>query len=263
MFTITQLFIYPIKSLGGISLQQARIADTGFAYDRYWMLIEQDGTFITQREIPDLALFKLTDAGNSFSIRYNGQEIAISKEVPENESANIACTIFGKEVAATRENTLVSEWFSDLLKTNVQLVRKSSTPKRLVKNHPNSYINFPDASQYLILGESSLDHLNEKLATPLPMNRFRPNIVFRGGTPHVEDSWKSLQIGDAKFEITKACGRCKITTIDQESGVVGEEPLKTLSTYRLHDRNILFGQYLKLLDAGNGVIQVGDQLRVR
>lgn len=260
MFSVSQLFVYPVKSLGGINLNEAAIAETGFKYDRYWTLIDDNDKCITQREIPRLSQFQLSMKEDFIVVTYNNQQIEIPKH--SSTSGEIACTIWGETVLAVKEKNDYSEWFSDMLTTKVQLVRKSSNAKRPVKNHPTAAINFPDAGQYLILGESSMEYLNQRLDAPLSINRFRPNIVFHGGEPHIEDGWHIVRIGDARFEVTKACGRCKITTINQETAEVGLEPLRTLSTYRRSDGNIWFGQYLKLLSSRSKLLRVGDAIKM-
>ncbi|HQV06741.1 MAG TPA: MOSC domain-containing protein [Chitinophagaceae bacterium] len=259
MLQVSELFVYPVKSLGGIRLQTATLTSTGFKYDRLWMLVDADNTFITQRQIPQLALFNISMSDEKITIQFGNQAIDIFKN--ENNNDIMHCNIWGEQVQAIREDAAVNQWFSDILNTKVSLVRKTGVG-RPVNNHPDWSVNFPDAHQYLILGENSLHHLNEKLSKKLPVNRFRPNIVFTGGQVHIEDDWQEIQIGDSRFAITKACGRCKITTNDQASGIMSTEPLKTLSTYRQVDNKVLFGQYLKLLSSQNYEIRIGDLVSV-
>jgi len=257
---ITGLFIYPIKSLGGIPLGVAQITATGFDYDRYWMLVDENGICITQRDYPILALCSVKLLQDTINIRFEEQELNITKTLEE--SGQMDCIVWGNSVAAVPELPESSEWFSDLLKTKVYLVRKSAHPKRLVKKHPDAAVNFSDSNQYLIIGEHSLAHLNSKLETAVPMNRFRPNIVFSDGTPHIEDQWHSIRINNSTFEVTKPCARCKLTTINQSTAEVGIEPLRTLSRYRGLEREVLFGQYLKVLGDEKGVVSLGDELQV-
>jgi len=255
---ITQLHIYPIKSLGGIELEAAEITSTGFTYDRYWMLVDESGQAITQRDYPILALFKLNLLEDLVSVKFENQVLEIPKVLEQEEE--IKCMIWGNQVIANKEQSQHSDWFSEILKTKVALVRKSIAPKRIVKNHPDSFVNFPDSNQYLILGEQSLANLNEKLESPIPMNRFRPNIVFSGGTPHIEDQWNAIRIGNSQFEVTKACARCNLTTINQVTAEVGIEPLRTLSQYRSFNRKVLFGQYLKVVKSETGKIKIGEEV---
>ncbi len=124
------------------------------------------------------------------------------------------------------------------------------------------YVSFADGFSYLIIGQASLDDLNSRLAQPLPMNRFRPNLVFTGGEPFEEDNWSDFQIGSVPFRGVKPCGRCIITTADQETAQRAAEPLKTLATYRKRGNKILFGQDVVWTGEGEASIRVGDNIRL-
>jgi len=261
MYHITQLYVYPVKSLGGISLETAQLSESGISHDRHWMLVDESGRFISQREIPELSLFKMSVTDGYFTVDYQGEVLRL--EVSTTQTEETECVLFDDTLIAIKERKDYSEWFSDQLGQSVNLVRRAPNFRRHVKNHPGSVINFPDGGQYLLLGQGSLDKLNAQLDTPLPINRFRPNIVFSKGPAHAEDDWHKITIGDTHFEITKACGRCKITTVDQESAVVGKEPLSTLSQYRKFGNSVLFGQYLKLVDGTHKTLGVGDVLEVK
>lgn len=261
MFKISELYVYPIKSLGGIPLQSATLSETGFEYDRHWMLIDPSGKFITQREEPKLALFTITLSQDSLSVAYKGD---ILKFQIKNSSLqdSILVSIFKEKVMALKEEKRVNDWFSKHLEREVYLVRQSNTEKRLVAQNEEARILFQDGSQYLLLGNSSLQDLNSKLSSPLKMNRFRPNIVFDGGTPFIEDNWNTITIKNSSFMATKSCARCTITTVNQETGKKEEEPLQTLSTYRLFERKIWFGRYFKLTNSKDFSISVGDEIIV-
>ena len=261
-YLITQLYTYPIKSLSGIAQQSADLTNTGFAYDRFWMLCEPQGQFITQREIPKLALFQTAFTSEGVRVIYRGNSLIIPFHLTPNTQDELTATIFGKEVHSQKEGAEVNNWFSEQLGQEVILVRRAKGAKRLVNQHPLTEINYPDGHQFLVIGEASLASLNERLEEPVPTNRFRPNIVFSGGTPHIEDEWLDVQIGDMVFASTKNCGRCQITTINQATGVMGKEPLKTLATYRRKVNSVKFGQYFKLKELGKGVIEVGNEIQL-
>lgn len=257
---ITELYVYPIKSLGRIALQSAQLSERGFEYDRFWMLVKPDGQAITQRENSKLALFELSMTADSIIIKYENETLEMPK-ISVSATENMATILFGDEIMGVRENEIFSEWFSEQLGEAVILVRKSLEYPRLMKSHEASKVNFSDCCQYLILGTASLEGLNARLDEPISIHRFRPNIVFSGGTPHCEDDFKTIQIGKSTFEGTKPCGRCTITTIHQDTAKKGVEPLKTLATYRKVGKKVLFGQYLKLVSRENGTIAVGDEIR--
>ena len=255
---VTDIYVYPIKSLAGIRLESAELSETGIQFDRYWMLVKTDGSFITQREIPQLILFQLELKADYLKVIFGDKTLTIPKTLTQLDE--IECEIFGDKVLGYKESNEINDWFSTILEQAVFLVRKTDHAKRPVKNHEDSYINFSDASQYLIIGQESLKQLNTKLEEPVPMNRFRANIIFESGTAHIEDTWGEIRIGKATFQSVKPCGRCKMTTINQRTGIVGKEPLQTLATYRKTGNKILFGQYLKLLDSAEETLRVGDEI---
>lgn len=256
MPTISHLYVYPVKSLAGIALTTAQLTQTGFEWDRYWMLIDENNRLVSQREVPELVLFRPALTEDHLIIHYQDCQISIPKKCPADEK--IACQLFSNTVYGILADSEINGWFSKQLGRPVRLVYKAEDEVRLVKNHPDAMVNFPDSCPYLILGQSSLDHLNEKLENPVEMIRFRPNIVFSGGAPHAEDDWETIKIGNAQLGTVKKCGRCKMTTVDPQKGSFDTEPLPTLATYRRVDRKIAFGQYFKLLRGGT--VSLGDEL---
>lgn len=260
MIKITALYVYPIKSLKGISLQEAEISATGIAYDRYWMLVDENGDFMSQREHAILALFQVSMQSDHISVRFENKTINIPKTLTTKNFK--AVVIWEENVNGYQESDEINEWFSNILNKKVFLVRNAELPKRSIKEAKYSFVNFVDSQQYLVIGQSSLDHLNSKLSQPIPIDRFRPNIVFSTSTAHIEDTWSEIQMGSSKFMQTKPCGRCNVITINQETAVAGKEPLKTLVKYRFKDNHIFFGQYLKLIDSPNKLLKVGYELTV-
>lgn len=262
-FKITALYSYPIKSLGGVFLPTAELTKTGLPFDRHWMLVEADGKFTTQRAFPQLARFQLEFAKDGILVTYQGDKVKIPFNIHHKPDRNIETTIWKDTVLAQKEADSINDWFSEKLETPVFLVRRALKEKRFVGNHQPTEINFPDDGQILVIGDAALAYLNEKLAEPVAMNRFRPNIVFAGGTPHLEDNWTALQIGNASFESTKSCARCQMITVNQETAEVGAEPIKTLATYRLMDKKIWFGRLIKLISEAGQNIAVGDGIIVK
>lgn len=257
---ISEMYVYPIKSMGAIALKSAVVTETGFAFDRYWMLVDSNGDCLTQREFPEMALFRVAFIDGGIQVTFQGKSIVISNT--SYPSTILECHIWEDTVLATKEPSEVSKWFSHHLGHEVFLVRMAPDSVRFVKRHAPSKVHFPDSSPYLILGEESLRLLNGRLNTPLGMDRFRPNIVFAGGTAHEEDQWQQFAIGKSHFESTKLCARCTVTTIDQRTGKRGEEPLLQLSKYRLFDRKIMFGHYFKPTNTLGNLIAIGDKIEI-
>lgn len=262
--TLSEIWIYPIKSLAGIRLRRANVKQKGLVYDRRWMLVDEAGRFLTQREHPEMSQFQLTMNTQELTIlnRVSNQSIVIdlkAKTVGESLSA----IVWDDEVEAIEVGCVYSQWFSDQLKIKCKLVYFPETHKRDVDPDyatKSEQVSLADGYPFLIIGQASLDDLNKRLKEPIPMNRFRPNFVFIGGEPFEEDRWKNFIIGSNRFIAVKPCSRCVLTTVDQRTGVKGTEPLATLATYRKYGSKINFGQNLLAIDYDE--IQEGDEIKL-
>jgi uncharacterized protein YcbX len=265
MLTVSELYIYPIKSLGGIALNSATLTDRGFEHDRRWMLVDDHNQFITQREVNAMALLKpqLTEQGLLIqNSRVAGEELLVPFE-PTMASATMV-EVWSNHCRAQQVSEEADAWFSQQLGISCKLMYMPDTTNRFVDGryaHNKEITSFSDGFPLLLIGQASLDDLNSRLATPLPMNRFRPNVVFTGGTAFEEDTMKQFEINGITFFGVKPCARCVMTTIDQESGAKAKEPLTTLSTYRMKRNKILFGQ--NLLYNGPGKITIGDTINIQ
>ncbi|MBC7849092.1 MAG: MOSC domain-containing protein, partial [Chitinophagaceae bacterium] len=239
---VSQLFIYPIKSLGGISVSQALLQERGFQYDRRWMLVDSNNQFLTQRVHPNMASLRTSIVKDEIHI--------INKNTPYEKLIIPATLTAGRKIRvqvwadnceAIEAPPAMNDWFSKQLGLNCKLVHMPVETKRLVDENyaiADEITSFADAYPVLIIGQSSLDDLNDRLAEPLPINRFRPNIVFEGGRPYEEDEFASFEIKDITFYGVKLCSRCVLTTVDQETSAKGKEPLRTLASYRHRNNQI-------------------------
>jgi uncharacterized protein len=260
---LTQIWIYPIKSLGGISISTAQVMGKGLQYDRRWMLIDDTSTAITQRMYPKMALFKPFVSDSQVNVKYGAHELSIAHE-SANFSNPLNVNIWDDRVIAYEVGPAHSQWFSDMLDVRCKLVFFPEQNARQVDPRysvSGEHVSFADAYPFLIIGQSSLDDLNSKLEEPVPINRFRPNFVFEGGKPYEEDTWKNFSIGETRFVGVKRCDRCAVPTVNQMTGEKGIEPLKTLASYRRWNNKIYFGQNLVALD--NKTVNVGDQIIVQ
>jgi uncharacterized protein YcbX len=264
MLQISELYIYPIKSLAGISVTEALVTPTGFEHDRRWMLVDESNMFISQREAPQMARMKVTIEDYGLKITYKGDHLSIPFDTPSSPlGGRGAVTIWDDTCIAEYVSKEADEWFSTMLEINCRLVFLPDDTKRVVDQRyapQDAITSFADAYPFLIIGQASLDDLNSRLSVPLPMNRFRPNIVFTGGKPFEEDMMACFTIGDIEFYGVKLCARCTITTIDQSTAARGKEPLKTLAAYRQKANKILFGQ--NLVHKGGGIVKIGDTIEV-
>jgi uncharacterized protein YcbX len=262
MLQISGLYIYPIKSLPGISVTEALVTPTGFQHDRRWMLIDENNIFISQRESAEMTqlLVSIEADGLIVTHKTKGSLLKI-RFTPPPGNGFVEVWVWEDACQAQFVSVEADQWFTAMLGINCRLVYMPDETRRFVDQHyaPGDHItSFADAYPFLTISEASLDNLNSRLAVPLPMNRFRPNIVFKGGEPYGEDTMGSFTIRDIKFSGVKLCARCPIPTINQSDGSKGNEPLKTLAKYRQKNNKIYFGQ--NLVHHGDGIIAVGDLL---
>jgi uncharacterized protein len=256
--TLSGLYVYPIKSCAGISLQESDLSATGLRHDRRWMLVDETGEFMSQRAHPLMALISIRFAPERMIV---GAPAMDELEIPlRNEIGNqIDVSVWGD----TNRGVLVSgeadSWFTEFLEVPCRLVHKPDDDPRLVDSsfaQSGDQVGFADGFAFLLISEASLEDLNGKLEDPLPMNRFRPNFVLRGCKPYAEDGWGRLKIGTVPFRVAEACPRCAITTVDQRTGTRGKEPLRTLATYRKYEGEVYFGR--NLIHDALGTVRVGD-----
>lgn len=267
MVQVTGLNIYPVKSCRGIALERARLTPTGFEHDREWLVITPEGRFLTQRERPQLAQVETAIAGDRLVLRKpNGAELSLPLNLtgPERE-----VTIWRDKAAAFDAGDEAATWISDHLGKPARLVRFDKRHKRASDakwtGDVEALNQFSDAYPWLLISQGSLDELNRRMAQPLPMNRFRPNIVVDGLPPFGEDSVDEFVAGAVRLKVVKPCDRCVVTTTDQITGErSSDEPLKALKEFRFDKnlRGVLFGQNM-ILTAGLGSeLKVGQQFEV-
>lgn len=227
------------------------------------MLIDIDGKFLTQRVHPTMALFSVAINEETLTVRFKESSINISLTHPPS-SDPLTVQIWDDTVEALEVDSEYSKWFTKHLGIDCRLVYFPEENVRPVDpdfkvNDEN--VSLADAYPFLIIGQSSLDDLNRRLGQTLSMKRFRPNLVFEGGRPYEEDTWTSFTIGTTRFMGVKPCARCVLITVDPETAKKGDEPLRTLSTYRKQGNKIYFGQNMVALDLTE--VRVGDLIKVK
>ena len=255
---VSALHVYPLKGARGLSLQEVEVDDFGPRGDRRWLAVDADGVFVSQRELPRLALVHAAVEADALVLSSDGFR-AQRVERPAGPCRRVR--IWRDTVEAVDAGDEASEWLSEVLQHDVRLVHMPDETFRPVDGtygRPGDHVSFADAFPFLILGQSSLDALNARLAEPLPMNRFRPNIVVAGAAPHAEDAWREIAIGTLRLDVVKPCARCVVTTIDQERALPGREPLRTLASYRKVGAHVMFG--MNAIHRGRGVLRVGDAI---
>lgn len=259
---LTAIYIYPIKSAAGIALETAQVASQGFQYDRRWMVVDQKGKFMSQRHFPRMALITVRQSKQQLVIEAPAQKPLLIPLVL-NSPQRISVQVWSDTCDAIPLGEEVAEWFSEFLGTSCQLVYMPEDCLRPVKSRyqvNNEQVSFADGFPFLLISDASLADLNQRLEQPVPMNRFRPNLVVSGCEAFAEDGWQSIKIGSISFRVVKPCDRCVITTVDQAQGIAGKEPLHTLAQYRRWDGKIWFGQ--NLIHEQLGMLKVGDSVEV-
>lgn len=262
---LSEMNIYPIKSLGGIALDQSLVEERGLRFDRRWLLVDEKNKFLTQREFPQMARLDLMVETESLRVSFEAEKLDIPFEMKTAFTANVK--IWSNVVKAEIYGDEINRWFSERFNSPCRLALMGEKSKRKVSpfyavRKFQDTVSFADAYPFLVAGENSLSDLNEKMEKPLLMNRFRPNFVIAESEPFAEDSWKKIRIGNTVFHVVKACARCSMTTINQQTGEKdGTEPLKTLASFRKKNGKVLFGQYL-IADKAGEIIKIGDKVEI-
>lgn len=265
--TITALNIYPVKSCAGIAMTKAQLTPTGFEHDRQWLIVQPNGRFVTQREQPRLALIRPELSARSLTLRAPGQD-ALDVAI-DHPGAAMQVQCWKDHCASIDAGDAAASWLERYLGQPHRLVRFDPTFKRRADptwtGTIESYAQFSDAFPWLLISQGSLDDLNSRLDAPLPMNRFRPNIVVAGLNAFEEDTVAELTLGSVALRPVKPCTRCAITTTNQDTGErTGDDPLRTLRTYRLDRqlKGVTFGQNVIIRSGVGSWLSLGDRLAV-
>ncbi|MCQ4041911.1 MOSC domain-containing protein [Streptantibioticus rubrisoli] len=267
---LSALHVYPVKSVGGLAPGEAAVEPWGLAGDRRWLLVDGTGRFLTQRQLPRLALVRaeLLPGGG---VRVSAPGMApLDVAVPE-PVGTTAVQIWRDKVEAVPAAAEAGAWFGAFLDAEVALVHLDDPARRRPIDpdyaRPGETVSFADGYPLLLTSTASLDALNALIAEgrfpeegPLPMDRFRPSVVVTGTEPWAEDGWRRVRIGEVAFRVVKPCARCVITTTDQRTAQRGREPLRTLAQHRRFGEKLVFGQ--NLIPEHPGTVRVDDPFTV-
>ena len=256
--TVSQLFVYPIKSVGGVALRESVLEPRGLRHDRRWMLVDEDGRFMSQRRTPRMALISTGMSAGRLLVDAPGMP-GLSLSLRPEARRRIEVRVFADTTQGAPVDEEADRWFTRFLGVNSRLVYM---PDDAVRAPDPRYaadgdrIGFADSFPSLLTTEASLADLNARLRDPVPMDRFRPNLVVAGCGPFAEDGWRRVRVGSVPFRVAKPCARCSVTMVDQSTGTRGQEPLRTLARYRRTDDGVIFGQ--NLIPDSPGTLRVGD-----
>lgn len=275
MPVVSQLYVYPVKSMQGISLEKGKLTVRGLMYDRNWMVIDESGIFLTQRELPKLATIQIRFSDDHLHFtnsKGNSKAVSLNPETGK----DVETEVWGDRCKGIDEGDEISEWLTDTLgqykNSSLRLIRFKDEYHRHVDEEylkgENSHTAFADGFPFLVTTEESLSALNDRLmgggSNPITMDRFRPNIVIKGLDPFQENQIEQLVSTDKRYKlgIRKPCKRCKVTTVDQQSGGIAnpKEPLRTLTLMQTipDKRGAFFGQNATLVSGDGGEIRQGD-----
>jgi uncharacterized protein YcbX len=261
---LSQLYVYPIKSCGGIPLEASEVDERGLRHDRRWMVVDENGWFISQRELPRMALIRVPIEPDRLVVDAPGMP---PLELPLSYTSGgktVPARIWDDVVEASPVGDDADRWFSEFLGARCGLVYLPDASVRPVDpdySSPGDQVSLADGFPFLLISEASLTDLNARLEQPVPMNRFRPNVVVGGCGPFAEDGWSLVRIGAITFRVVKPCARCTITTVDQGTAATGKEPLRTLARFRRTGTKVLFGQ--NLIHDQTGTLRTGEPVEVR
>ncbi len=259
-YRISGLFTYPIKSLGGISLSKTLVNPQGLDLDRRYMITDANGKFLTRRAYPQFSFLE---------VDFSDEKIKVTNRKKENESFHfflevqnrkIEVDIWGNSVQAWTVSDEADTFFSDFLGFNAHLVKMGEGSIRSVKdpNYLDHQTGFADGYPVLVISEASLRDLNARLDVPIPMDRFRPNVVVEGCRAFEEDENRFLESQFVKLKMVKPCSRCIMVNVDSQNAVVGKEPLQTLSVYRNQNHKVNFGQNAIVIEPGG--LELGEEI---
>lgn len=262
MINVSRLYIHPVKSMKGIRLSHAFARESGFTFDRDFMITTPEGTFITARKFPVLLCFIPTVMANGIYIQApDGEGIAITYQ--DFETTLQPTEVWGNHFTAYVAPDEINQWFSRYLKMDVQLRWTGEKSTRRVKKNPETAVSFADGYPYLLINEASFQYLQQRCPASINIEQFRGNILITGAKPFEEDTWQTIRVGSVVMDLMKPCSRCIMTTISIDKGVKhpNTEPLSTLQTFRSDETgDVDFGQ--NVIIRQTGIIRVGDTVEV-
>ena len=266
MPSIRELNIYPLKSGRAVPLTEARLGVTGFEWDRHWMAASPEGVFMSQRTQPRLALIEPTITADTITLRAPDQP---PLEIPlESNGATQSARVWKDSITALDQGDTASEWLTHAVGSPARLLRISPVLDRRASTEfagsTPAPVSFADGFPILVCNSASLVELNSRMPEPIPMERFRPNIVIDGLDPFEEDRIGTLDFGHIKLRLVKPCTRCVITSTDQHTGQPSTNPLPILRTFRFNKAlmGVTFGENAVIEAGVGGILRPGAECRV-
>jgi len=260
---ISELNIYPLKSARGIPLREMPLDARGPAGDRRWMLIDERGVMLSQRDLPRLALIAAENGAGELVCTAPGMPQLRAAIPTPGENRRLAARVWNDDVDVQLAADSAHAWFAQFLGAACRLVHQPDDAFRQVNRiyaAKGVGVSLADGFPLLLINQGSLDDLNRRLEEPVEMRRFRPNLVVEGAEPFAEDAWRRIRAGEVEFSLAKPCARCSIPTVNPDTGEFGKEPMRTLATYRRRGNNVFFGW--NIIANSPGTLRVGDPVVV-
>ena len=264
---LTGIYIYPVKSLRGVRLEHVTLENGRLPGDRLWILVDANGRFMHQRDFPQMARVAAAITPLGMRVSTDGlPDLPVSRPDPSRASESTLSLshvrLWRRSAPVTHTSREADEWFTEALGVRCHLMAFVPGAPALTVPDYEVHSSLQDATPFHLTSEDSLADLNGRMASPVPMNRFRPNLVVRGAEAYAEDRWHRIAIGEHVFRWIKPCTRCVMTTTDQETGSRDRrEPLFTLSTYRRLGSEVVFGHYM-VADTLAGPLRTGEQVSI-
>jgi len=258
---VSQLFIYPAKSMSHIALDASAVDRFGLHNDRRWMLVDDQGAYVTQRQYPRMCLISTSFTDNQLVLQ--APELPVIRVPEAIPGQAVSVKVWNDQCEAYDCGEIIAQWLSEFMGIKCRLVYFPENENRLIDQgyaRPEEYTAFSDGFPILLISQASLDDLNSRLEAPVPMTRFRPNLVVSGCEAFAEDKWKQIRVGEVIMRVVKPCSRCVIPTIDTTTGKKGKEPLYTLSQYRRQNNKVFFGQ--NIITNNTGQLETGMPVEI-
>lgn len=260
--TLAELYVYPIKSAAGIPLNHARLDARGIVHDRRWMLVDENGKFMSQRRHPKMALITPSFSDGNLVVEAPGMpplDLPPGETFVDRAENRVEVRVWSDDVRAAPAGREADGWFGAFLGVPCRLVYMPEDAQRRVDpaySTGRDRVGFADGFPFLLVSGASLRDLGDRLGREVPVNRFRPNLVVEGCAAFEEDRWRNLRVGSIDFRVAKPCSRCSIVMTKQETGERDREVLRTLAGYRRAGTDVFFGQ--NLIHTATGTLRVGD-----
>lgn len=261
---LSAIHVYPVKSCAALAPERVEVEPRGLVHDRRWMIVDAQDRFVTGRQQPRCVLIRAEPEPGALRLSAPGRA-SLRISVPGSDAPRRRVAVWKDEVVAQDAGDDAARWLSDFLGAELRLAHMDAAAARAVSpdyGRSGDEVSFADGYPLLLISQAALDGLNTRLAQPISMLRFRPNLVVADAPAHAEDGWRRLRIGDVEFDAAKPCIRCVFTTVDPGRGEfdAGGEPLRTLKTYRRGESGIAFG--MNLIARGTGTLRLGDKVEV-